>query len=137
MPPPSLALPLAMVKLLSVVVAVTLKTRVAWLPLMVRLVAVEPSIVSALLTSSSLARTIVELAGKLKAMVSPAAALRIACRNEPAPLLLVLVTSCIAAAGCADANGVSAFSSHANTNTTHRFTSADHNAADARRPVNK
>ena len=75
---------------------VTLKTRLALLPLMARLTAPGPAIDNSLLiTSSPLVRTMVPVT--LKSIVSPGAAEAIACRSEPGPLSSRLVTVRVAA----------------------------------------
>jgi hypothetical protein len=73
------------------------KTRVALLPLMVSAAAPGPVIVRFLAITSSLLKVMVLGLGKAKVIVSPGAASAMACRKEPGPLSLVLVTLIVAA----------------------------------------
>src|SRR5262245_43017528 len=71
-----------------------LKTRVLSLPLTLRFVAVEPSMVSGLVTTSSpVLSTITELGFNVKVIVLPGVAHASASRRLPAPLSTVEVTA--------------------------------------------
>ncbi len=102
MPAPGPAtLPRATVNEIKVAGAVTLNTRIEFVTRTIRFTAEEPSIVNHFETVSVELAVIIELAGKLKLMVSPAAAATSASRNEPGPLLAVVVTVIVTASGFA------------------------------------